>query len=157
MKLLLSGGELAAPATGTGDGRASPGGGRPQSAAIAGGAGNNGLRNGKRFVVQHNPDAYQQLAKTLVTGRPMTAPEGGSAASGGSRPTTGISNAVTAPSEPQCSRPNTVGGDGVARLRSPRSRAGACTINRPCAQQYVGKYQSCMVASGRLIRHARPN
>ena len=31
---------------------------------------------------------------------------------------------------------------------------GACTINRPCAQQYVGKYQSCMVISGRLIVHA---
>ena len=27
--------------------------------------------------------------------------------------------------------------------------AGACTINRPCAQEYVGKYQSCMVISGR--------
>ena len=25
----------------------------------------------------------------------------------------------------------------------------ACTINRPCAQQYVGKYQSCMVISRR--------
>ena len=24
---------------------------------------------------------------------------------------------------------------------------GACTINRPCAQQYVGKSQSCMVIS----------
>ena len=31
---------------------------------------------------------------------------------------------------------------------------GACTINRPCAQQYVGKAQSCMVISGRLIVHA---
>ena len=31
---------------------------------------------------------------------------------------------------------------------------GACTINRICAQQYVGKYQSCMVISGRLIVHA---
>ena len=30
---------------------------------------------------------------------------------------------------------------------------GACTINRPCAQQYVGKSQSCMVISGRLIPH----
>ena len=30
----------------------------------------------------------------------------------------------------------------------------ACTINRPCAQQFVGKYQSCMVTSGRLIVHA---
>ena len=34
------------------------------------------------------------------------------------------------------------------------STTGACTINRPCAQQYVGKYQSCMVISGRLIVHA---
>ena len=32
--------------------------------------------------------------------------------------------------------------------------SGACTINRPCAQQYVGKSQSCMVISGRLIVHA---
>ena len=32
--------------------------------------------------------------------------------------------------------------------------AGACTINRPCAQQYAGKSQSCMVISGRLIGHA---
>ena len=31
---------------------------------------------------------------------------------------------------------------------------GACTINRPCAQPYVGKYPSCMVISGRLIVHA---
>ena len=31
---------------------------------------------------------------------------------------------------------------------------GACTINRPCAQQHVGKSQSCMVISGRLIVHA---
>ena len=31
---------------------------------------------------------------------------------------------------------------------------GACTINQPCAQQYAGKYQSCMVISGRLIVHA---
>ena len=31
---------------------------------------------------------------------------------------------------------------------------GACTINRPFAQQYVGKSQSCMVISGRLIVHA---
>ena len=31
---------------------------------------------------------------------------------------------------------------------------GACTTNRTCAQQYVCKYQSCMVISGRLIVHA---
>eukprot|EP01048_Picozoa_sp_COSAG05_P008622 COSAG05_NODE_665_length_8009_cov_156.415929_6_plen_499_part_00 len=30
---------------------------------------------------------------------------------------------------------------------------GAWQYNRPCAQQYVGKYQLCMVTSGRLIRH----
>ena len=40
--------------------------------------------------------------------------------------------------------------DGMRRAGEP----GACTINRPCAQQYVGKYQSCMVISGRLIVHA---
>ena len=31
---------------------------------------------------------------------------------------------------------------------------GVCEYNRPCAQQYVGKSQSCMVISGRLIVHA---
>ena len=31
---------------------------------------------------------------------------------------------------------------------------GAFPYNRPCAQQYVGKSQSCMVISGRLIVHA---
>ena len=31
---------------------------------------------------------------------------------------------------------------------------GAWRYNRPCAQQYVGKSQSCMVTSGRLFRHA---
>ena len=31
---------------------------------------------------------------------------------------------------------------------------GAWQYNRPCAQQYVGKSQSCMVISGRLIVHA---
>ena len=31
---------------------------------------------------------------------------------------------------------------------------GACGYNRPCAQQYVGKSQACMVISGRLIVHA---
>eukprot|EP01048_Picozoa_sp_COSAG05_P008921 COSAG05_NODE_704_length_7857_cov_2.807038_4_plen_227_part_00 len=30
----------------------------------------------------------------------------------------------------------------------------ACPYNRPCAQQYVGKSQPCMVVSGRLIVHA---
>ena len=33
-------------------------------------------------------------------------------------------------------------------------RTGAWPYNRPCAQQYVGKSQSCMVISGRLIVHA---
>ena len=32
--------------------------------------------------------------------------------------------------------------------------AGACTINRPCAQQYVSKSQSCMVISGRPWQRA---
>ena len=31
---------------------------------------------------------------------------------------------------------------------------GAWPYNRPCAQQYVGKSQSCMVITGRLIVHA---
>ena len=31
---------------------------------------------------------------------------------------------------------------------------GACPYNRPCAQQYVGKSQSCMDISSRLIPHA---
>ena len=31
---------------------------------------------------------------------------------------------------------------------------GACPYNRPCAQKFVGKSQSCMVISGRLIIHA---
>ena len=35
-----------------------------------------------------------------------------------------------------------------------RTQGGACPINRPCAQQYVGKSQSCMVISGRLIAPA---
>ena len=34
------------------------------------------------------------------------------------------------------------------------ANAGAWPYNRPCAQQYVGKSQSCMVISGRLIVHA---
>ena len=36
----------------------------------------------------------------------------------------------------------------------PYRDTGACPYNRPCAQQYVGKSQSCMVRSGRLIVHA---
>ena len=42
--------------------------------------------------------------------------------------------------------------DGAAEAA--RAATGACTINRSCAQQYVGKSQSCMVISGRLIVHA---
>ena len=45
-----------------------------------------------------------------------------------------------------------------ARFRSESTAAdaytGAWPYNRPCAQQYVGKSQSCMVISGRLIVHA---
>ena len=35
-----------------------------------------------------------------------------------------------------------------------KAAAGAWQYNRPCAQQCVGKYQPCMVISGRLIPHA---
>ena len=35
-----------------------------------------------------------------------------------------------------------------------KAAAGAWQYNRPCAQQCVGKYQSCMFISGRLIPHA---
>ena len=35
------------------------------------------------------------------------------------------------------------------------ARTGACRINRPCAQQYVGKSQSCMVISRRRRGHGR--
>ena len=45
-----------------------------------------------------------------------------------------------------------------ARFRSESTAAdaytGAWPYNRPCAQQYVGQSQSCMVISGRLIVHA---
>ena len=37
---------------------------------------------------------------------------------------------------------------------SAEASTGACPYNRPCAQQYVGKSQACMVISGRLIVHA---
>ena len=43
---------------------------------------------------------------------------------------------------------------GVFAAPLPRSCPGAWPYNRPCAQQYVGKSQSCMVISGRLIVHA---
>ena len=35
-----------------------------------------------------------------------------------------------------------------------RESTGACGYNRPCAHQYIGKSQSCMVDNGRLIPHA---
>ena len=35
-----------------------------------------------------------------------------------------------------------------------RAATGAWPYNRPCAQQYVGKYQTCMFISGRLTVHA---
>ena len=48
--------------------------------------------------------------------------------------------------------------EGANGLRSALSNSikvhGACGYNRPCAQQYVGTYQSCMVENGRLIPHA---
>ena len=44
-----------------------------------------------------------------------------------------------------------LGGSAGARWRY---RTGACGYNRPCAHQYVGKSQSCMVENGRLIPHA---
>ena len=45
--------------------------------------------------------------------------------------------------------PQTEGGGG-----SGGGCTGACGYNRPCAHQYVGIYQSCMVENGRLIPHA---
>ena len=42
----------------------------------------------------------------------------------------------------------------AARMPLSNGTTGACTINRPCEQQYVGKSQSCMFISGRLIVHA---
>ena len=38
--------------------------------------------------------------------------------------------------------------------RQQQQPTGAWPYNRPCAQQYVGKSQSCMVRSDRLIVHA---
>ena len=51
------------------------------------------------------------------------------------------------------------GATGYSAYFSGGSRAGTNTTgvwpyNRPCAQQYVGKSQSCMVISGRLSVHA---
>ena len=56
------------------------------------------------------------------------------------------------------------GGTGMCSIERPppprptspldAAATGAWQYNRPCAHQYVGKSQSCMVTSGRLIRHA---
>ena len=44
--------------------------------------------------------------------------------------------------------------DGNTGFRSADFLTGACGYNRPCAHQYVGKSQSCMVKNVRLIPHA---
>ena len=41
-----------------------------------------------------------------------------------------------------------------AQLALVAIETGAFPYNRPCAEQYIGKSQSCMVISGRLIPHA---
>ena len=51
-------------------------------------------------------------------------------------------------------RDRVVAGLEVSKSQLCTQLTGACTINRPCAQQYVGNSQSCMVISGRLIVHA---
>eukprot|EP01048_Picozoa_sp_COSAG05_P008413 COSAG05_NODE_639_length_8156_cov_122.162840_9_plen_162_part_00 len=38
--------------------------------------------------------------------------------------------------------------------RNTPANTGACPYNRPCAHQYVGEYQSCMVETGRFIPRA---
>ena len=43
---------------------------------------------------------------------------------------------------------------GLGAVLSGSRTTGAWSYNRPCAQQYVVKSQSCMFTSGRLIRHA---
>ena len=42
----------------------------------------------------------------------------------------------------------------IAALQLQSRSTGACGYNRPCAHQYIGKSQSCMVENGRLILHA---
>ena len=42
----------------------------------------------------------------------------------------------------------TESGSLIAAAQAHMAEAGACGYNRPCAQTYVGKYQSCMVRSG---------
>ena len=58
-------------------------------------------------------------------------------------PTAGVGTVLTEIADPR--RPAKLGD----------CHTGACPYNRPCAQQYVGKSQSCMVISGRLLVHAR--
>jgi len=55
------------------------------------------------------------------------------------------------PQQPEAAEKPVQSRKGLSRLAAP---SGACGYNRPCAHQYVGKYQSCMVISGRLIVHA---
>ena len=50
--------------------------------------------------------------------------------------------------------PCTCGVRGQWHRRRRTQNTGACPYNRTCAPQYVGKSQSCMVISGRLIVHA---
>ena len=57
-----------------------------------------------------------------------------------------LASAVQCRALMECTRAQRDGGTATA--------TGACTINLLCAQKYVGKYQSCMVISGRLILHA---
>ena len=44
---------------------------------------------------------------------------------------------------------------GILKTCPPVAAPAACTINRPCAQQYVGKSQSCMVISDGARLHER--
>ena len=43
---------------------------------------------------------------------------------------------------------------GIFRCHPDFRVLGACGYDRPCAHQYVGKSQSCMLENGRLIPHA---
>ena len=62
---------------------------------------------------------------------------------------TGLGNWTLSPAEPFSF--NLTYDDGTTGLLSTR---GAWPYNRPCAQQYVGKSQSCMFIIGRFIVHA---
>ena len=55
-------------------------------------------------------------------------------------------------SSPTSSSRTEAANDAVAKLLA--QATGAWPYNRPCAHQYVGKSQSCMVISGRLIVRA---